>query len=106
MNTIDATPQISRGDRVTLGCRRYLFVKELLRTNTQNIRARPVCGNCSTGRARRLAWRRNEDSTNQISTLREGNHTASGRSIRRFCSIGLASRDDVMPVMRALIENQ
>jgi len=36
MNTIDATPQISHGDRATLGCPRYPFVKELLRTNTQN----------------------------------------------------------------------
>jgi len=34
MNTIDASPHISVGDRVTLVSRRYLFVKMAVRTNT------------------------------------------------------------------------
>src|SRR6266576_2926158 len=36
MNTIDATPHVSVGDRVTLFSQRYPFVKSSLRTNTHN----------------------------------------------------------------------
>jgi hypothetical protein len=93
MNTIDATPQVSHGDRVTLGCPRYPFVKALLRTNTQNIRARSTEETVADAEHDRFG-----DTGMNVCALRAGIHAASGRSVGASVRSDLR-RDDAISVM-------